>query len=72
MFGQRLLYLADLPIGKAIVFAKLHRSCRTIQIKDCLTAPADYMDVSGSVIVRVDYDAQSIKPENCRHSLIIS
>lgn len=69
MFRELSLNMSDLALCEAVVLSKLDRARRTIQIEGCFTASPDHVHVGRPVIVRVDYDAQSVESENCRHCL---
>ena len=67
---QSSLNMRQFSFRKPIIFAKLYRSSRTIQIQYGFTASADRMDMNRSMIVEINDYAQSIKSENRRHFII--
>jgi hypothetical protein len=57
----------DLPARESIILPQLHRSYRTVQIEYRLATSANHMNMGRSMIVRINNNPQSIKPENRRH-----
>jgi hypothetical protein len=69
---QDSLDVRDFSPRESIVFSNLAWSCRAVQSEDSLATSPDHMHVSRPVVVRVDYRAQSIKSQDCRHNEILS
>lgn len=61
-----------LRTGETVVLAKLNWTARTVQIEDRFMLGADHVNVSRTVIVRVDGHPQAMEPEDRRHEDIVS
>lgn len=59
--------MPDLPPQESIILPELYRSCRTVQIQCCLATSTNHVNMGRSMIVRINHNPQSIKPENRRH-----
>ena len=60
-------HMPDLPPRESIILPELYRSCRTVQIEYCLVASTDRVHMRWSVVVWINHNPQSVKPENRRH-----
>jgi len=60
------------PSGKPVVFANFDWTARAVQIEYCLTSRAYYVHMGRTMIVRINYYAQSTESEDRRHVLIVS
>jgi hypothetical protein len=41
-----------------------------VEIENCLSPPPDYVNMSGTVIVWVNDDPESVESENCRQGSV--
>ena len=57
----------DLPPRESIVLTELYRSGRTVQIDYCFATSTNHVNVGGTMIVWINRNPQSFKPENRRH-----
>jgi len=71
-FSQNPSNVIYLRTGKTVVFAKLNWAARAVQIEHRLVVGTNHVDVSRTVIVRVDGYPQAIEPEDRRHEDIVS
>jgi len=65
-------YAVQLPIGESIVFPKVDRPGRTVQVEYGLTTTPEYMYVGGPMIIRIDDNTQAIESQDCRHDSMLS
>jgi hypothetical protein len=56
-----------LPAGESIILSEFYRSCRTIQIEYCFVPYSNDVNMGWSMIVRINHNPQSAKPQNRRH-----
>src|ERR1035438_8775269 len=59
--------LPDLPPRESIILPDLYRSCRTVQIEYRFATSTPSREHGRSMIVWINHNPQSFKPENCRH-----
>ena len=57
----------DLPPRESIIFPEICRPCRTVQIEYCLVAFTNHVNMRWSMVVWINHNPQSVKPENRRH-----
>jgi hypothetical protein len=66
---QFALKALDLTSPSAIILPKLDRTGGTVQFENRFALAADHVNVSRSMIVGIDCNPKTIKPENRRHKL---
>src|ERR1700740_3101485 len=64
---QHVSDMPDLLPRELVVFTKLRGSRRTVQVEYRFMTPPDHMDMSWSVVVRINHHTQPLESKNCRH-----
>ena len=72
MLLQGSLYRIQFVLREAEVLPKARRSLRAVQCKDGLVAATDDMYVRRPVVVGINRDAKTWKPQNGRHRKILA
>jgi hypothetical protein len=72
MLSERLLNRVQFVLCEAKILSQTGRPIRAVQLEDGLLSIPDHMDVCRPMVVRVNHNAETRKPQNGRHSLSIS
>jgi len=65
-------YSPDLATRESVVLAEVDGTRGTVQIEYGFMLRASYMDVGGTMIVRVDDNTKPVESEDRRHKVIVS
>ena len=71
MLSERLLNRVQFVLCEAKVLPQTGQPIRAVQLEDGLLSIPDHMDVCRPMVVRVNHNAETRKPQNGRHSLSI-
>jgi hypothetical protein len=68
MLSERFLYRVQFMVCEANVLSQTGWPIRAVQLEDGLLSTPDHMDVCRPMVVRVNHNAETRKPQNGRHS----
>jgi hypothetical protein len=71
MLSERLLNRVQFVLCEAKILSQTGRPIRAVQLEDGLLSIPNHMDVCRPMVVRVNHNAETRKPQNGRHPFSI-